>query len=153
MDNDKVIGVLNDLIEIAKDGQEGFRQAAEKVKNIELRNYFLSQSQQRARMAGELQDEVQLLGGDPDRQGSVRGALHRTWIDLKDAVGLDSDHAILSSVESGEDAAVKGYESALRDPLPPKIAQIVERQYINIKATHDQVRALRDSTQYQTRTA
>ena len=39
---------------------------------------------------------------EPDNTGSIGGALHRGWIDLKSALG-GGDHAILAATETGED--------------------------------------------------
>src|ERR1051325_8499829 len=47
--------VLNDLIETLKDGQEGFRQAAENVRDPQLKTLFSQYSQQRSRFATALQ--------------------------------------------------------------------------------------------------
>jgi len=152
MDNEKVNSLLNDLIEITKDGQEGFRQAAENVKDLELKEYFNEESLIRARMAGDLQNEVIHHGGSPDKHGSVAGKIHRTWFNIKSAVGMD-DQAIISSVETGEDAAVKMYESVLKQQLPGDLRDLVQQQFTNIKATHDRVRALRNSGQYKTKHA
>jgi len=152
MDNGKVISLLNDLIEITKDGQEGFRQAAENVKDIELKEYFNEESLIRARMMGDLQNEVIHLGGDPDKHGSVSGKIHRTWFNIKSAIGMD-DQSIVASVETGEDAAVKMYESVLKAELPSDIRDLAQQQFINIKATHDRVRELRNSGHYKTKHA
>ena len=84
--NDKSISVLNDLIETCKNGQEGFRQASEAVKDSHLKMIFGQFSQQRAQFAGELQQEVMRLGGDPEKSGSVAATLHRGWINLKSAI-------------------------------------------------------------------
>ena len=73
-DKDKAISSLNDLIEICKDAQEGFRQAAEGVKNGELQTLFNTYAQQRAQFAAELQHEVLRLGGEPERTGSTVAA-------------------------------------------------------------------------------
>ena len=40
MDNDKTLSVLEDLIETCKDGQKGYRDAAEHVKRADLKTYF-----------------------------------------------------------------------------------------------------------------
>ena len=141
-DNDAVISCLNDLIETCKDGQEGFRKAAEEVKDQELRTLFGGFSQQRARFAGELQNEVLRLGGDPDRKGSVSGSLHRGWIAVKSAVTGRDDASIIAEAERGEDAAVKNYQDALKKALPMDVRTIVERQYQVVLETHNQVRAM-----------
>jgi len=45
--------IIDNLIETLKDGQEGFKQAAESVKNPQLKAVFDEYSRQRGRFAGE----------------------------------------------------------------------------------------------------
>ena len=71
----EVIATLNNLIETCRDGQEGFRAAAEGVRSAELRELFGGYALQRASFVGELQDEVRRLGGDPERSGSIVASL------------------------------------------------------------------------------
>lgn len=146
IDNDHVISVLEKLIQLCRDGQEGYRDAAEHVKSQELRSFFNQVSTTRAEFAGELENEVIRLGKhDPDRKATTAGALHRRWIDLKVAMGA-GDHSILSSIESGEDSAKKAYEEALNDNLPQDIKAILRRQSQEVFSSHDRVRTLRDQT-------
>src|SRR5436309_15610999 len=89
--------VVNNLIETLKDGQEGFKQAAEGVKDPQLKSLLSEYSRQRARFAVELRSK----GQSPDEResemsGSAAGALHRGWINLKSAVTRGDDHAILA---------------------------------------------------------
>jgi len=67
MQNDNAISTLNDLIETCKDGELGFRTAAEGLKSPDTKAKFLEYSRQRAEMVRELQAEVRRLGGDPER--------------------------------------------------------------------------------------
>ncbi len=137
--------VLNNLIETLKDGQEGFKQAAEAVKDPQLKSLFVEYSAQRSQFATALQSEVQSLGNEPETDSSATGALHRGWINLKSAVTGGDDHAILAECERGEDSAVKEYRKALDDDLSPSLHELVSRQYTDIKAAHDRIRNLRDS--------
>jgi uncharacterized protein (TIGR02284 family) len=142
-DNDKVISCLNNLIETCKDGQDGFKTAAEGVQRSELKTLFYEYSQQRARFAGELQNEVRRLGGDPEKTGSVAASLHRGWIDIKSAVTGKDDNAVISECERGEDSAVRNYKSALADEsLTADVRAVVERQYAAVQEAHDRVRSL-----------
>jgi len=144
--NEKAAKVLGELVEICRDGQDGYRDAAEHVTDRELAHLFNQQSLQRAGFAGELEQELINLGeSDPDRTGSAKAAIHRAWIDLKATLG-GGDHAILNSVEAGEDTAKKAYERAVQNAeLPEDIALIVRRQLTSIQAAHDHVRSLRDT--------
>jgi uncharacterized protein (TIGR02284 family) len=146
-DNDNVISSLNNLIETCKDGQDGFKTAAEGVDRSDLKTLFYQYSQQRATFAGELQNEVRRLGGDPEKAGSVAASLHRGWIDIKSAVTGHDDNAVIAECERGEDSAVSNYKDALKDAsLPADVRTLVERQYAAVQEAHDRVRALERST-------
>jgi uncharacterized protein (TIGR02284 family) len=144
--NDEVISTLNNLIETSRDGQNGFQTAAEGVKNPDLKSLFYSYSQERARFVGELQDEVRRLGGDPETSGSVAATLHRGWIDIKSAVTGGDEGSVISECERGEDSALKNYDAALEVDLPANIRSIIERQYVQVKDAHDQIRSLKRSS-------
>ena len=108
MNHDKAISVLNNLIETTKDGEKGFKTAAEGLTAPDIKHRFLQYSRERAQMTTELQAEVRRLGGDPERSGSMAGALHRGWLDIKSVVTGKDDHAILAEAERGEDVATNG---------------------------------------------
>ena len=138
--------IIDNLIETLKDGQEGFKQAAESVKDPQLKSLFSEYSQQRARFAVELRSKAQ----SPDERdskisGSAAGALHRGWINLKSAITQGEDHAILAECERGEDSAVEEFRKALNDGLSAPVQDIVSRQYAEIKQAHDRVKQLRDA--------
>jgi uncharacterized protein (TIGR02284 family) len=139
--------VLNNLIETLKDGQEGFKQAAEGVSDPKLRSLFRDYSEQRSRFAIALQSEVRRHGEtDPETSSSATGALHRGWINLKSAITGGDEHAILAECERGEDSAVEEYKKALDDGLSVSAQDLVSRQFVEIKAAHDRIRSLRDAT-------
>jgi uncharacterized protein (TIGR02284 family) len=143
----EVISTINNLIETLRDGQEGFKQAAEGVKDPQLKSLFNEYSQQRSQFATELQSQARSLGEpEPETSSSAAGALHRTWINLKSAVTRGDDHAILAECERGEDSAVEKYEKAMRNDLSAPLREIVARQYREIKNAHDRVKNLRDTT-------
>lgn len=145
MANEDTISTLNNLIETCKDGQEGFKQAAEGVDNSETKSLFYELGQQRTKFVGELQSLVRELGGDPENSGSVTGAIHRGWINIKSAVTGQDQGSILNEAERGEDVAKAAYEKALKEDLPANVRSTVEQQAKEVKAAHDRVRDLRDS--------
>jgi uncharacterized protein (TIGR02284 family) len=139
--------IIDDLIETLKDGQEGFKQAAEGVKDPQLKSLFDEYSVQRARFAMELQGQARSMGeSKPETSGSAAGALHRGWINLKSALTRGDDHAILAECERGEDSAMEEFKKALDNGLTTSVQGIVARQYTQIKEAHDRVRSLRDAT-------
>ena len=153
-DSSEVIDVLSTLIEYARDGQEGFKHAAEHANSPELREFFMDCSNQRAQFVTELQSLQSLQGEDsPDNDGSMTGALHRAWIDIRSVVTQRDDQATLEEAERGEDAAVSAYREALEEadpPLPENVASVIRSQAALVKQTHDRVRELRDSGRFAT---
>ena len=145
MTNEDTISTINNLIETCKDGQEGFRQAAEGVENSELKSVFYEYSQQRSQFAGELQALVSELGGDAENSGSLSGSLHRGWINIKSAVTGKDEAAILNECERGEDVAKDAYKTALEANLPANVNSVVQRQATEVKTAHDKIRNLRNA--------
>jgi uncharacterized protein (TIGR02284 family) len=110
MDENNVVSVLENLIETCRDGEKGYRDAAEHVKRSDLKSYFNEQSMERGRFATELQAELAKVG-KPDKKvsGSASAGMRRAWVDTKVALG-GGDHTILESVEKGEDNAKETYQ-------------------------------------------
>jgi uncharacterized protein (TIGR02284 family) len=144
----EIISTINDLIETLKDGQEGFKQAAEAVQDSKLKSLFSEYSLQRSKFAGELQNEAISLGeSNPEDSGSPSGAMHRTWINLKAAITSGDDHAVLAECERGEDSAVAEYKKAMEDEdLSAPLRETISRQFTDLKNAHDRIKALRDAT-------
>ncbi|MCA1619487.1 MAG: PA2169 family four-helix-bundle protein [Acidobacteria bacterium] len=138
----QLISTLNNLIQTCRDGQEGFRIAADGVAGAELKELFHGYARQRASFAGELQDEVRRVGGEAADAGSVAGSLHRGWLGLRTALTGADERAVLAECERGEDAALAAYRAALGVDMPASVRTTVERQFAEVKEAHEHIRAL-----------
>ena len=88
MDQDNAVTVIEKLAEISKDGEKGYRDAADHAKQSDLKAFFITQSSERKRFADELQTVLAKLGKvEKKESGTVAGALHRAWIDTKVGLG------------------------------------------------------------------
>jgi len=148
MQTDTTAAVLEDLIQTLEDGRKGFEQAAEHLQGTAdgaVTDRMRTFSEQRADFSSELRSIATMQGFEIDEKGSVAGTMHRGWIGLKDAVTGDDPSAVLGAAETGEDHAVSQYEEALKKDLPPEVRSVIERQAIEVRRAHDQVRNLRDS--------
>jgi uncharacterized protein (TIGR02284 family) len=138
----EVITTLNSLIETCRDGEQGFREAAQNLHNPSVKTLFSEIASERARFAEELKDQVQRLGGRAEEGGSASGALHRGWMNVKGTVSGHDDKSIIAEAERGEDVAVARYQEALREPLPAAVESVVSRQFVHVREAHDRVRDL-----------
>jgi uncharacterized protein (TIGR02284 family) len=143
----KTEDTLRSVIESLIDGQEGFQKIGDNLKNDTLKRYFLAESLKRAQFRGALEEVLHQEGvHDVKESGTVSGAMHRAWGDLKSKLG-GGDHTLLETAEQGEDVAKKAYADALEEEkLPLPIRQILVSQAAHIQSSHDYVKAARDRT-------
>jgi uncharacterized protein (TIGR02284 family) len=148
MDNDKIIEILNRLVEINNDRTQGYQTALkeiEKIENTELRsllNTFLKTSE---KYIGELSKTITHLGGIPTQDTNPLGKIHRTWMDLKASVTDIKYASILASCQYGDHVAMEAYEDVLKNNLQDiaiPIQEMLNTQYIHIKTEHDRVKNL-----------
>jgi uncharacterized protein (TIGR02284 family) len=131
------------VIEVLHDGHEGFAKIGEHLENASAKTFFLEESSTRAKFEHELRHAA---GVTEDIGGTAAGGIHRVWGDVKAHLG-GGDHTLLETAEQGEDAAKKAYKEALEDQdIHSSIREVLVRQQSHIAASHDKVKALRDST-------
>ncbi len=145
LNNEDTVSVINNLIEVSKDGEAGFLKSAQDVTNEQLTSFFLRRSDEVKQSVLELQNLVRELGGEPADSTSIAGYLHRRWVDLKTAIVDNNELAVLNEVERGEDVALEAYRSALEKDLPTKAMLIVMRQLTGAQRNHDVVKEMRDA--------
>ena len=149
MENTKeTIEILNDLIQINNDRVKGFEKALIDVEgDNELKLVFTEKIAESHRFRAELGREVEVLGGDAEAGTSFSGTLHRNWLDMKAKFTGHSEHSILEDCEFGEDAILKAYKTAVADEhLPAYLNDTLNDQLTVLQASHDEIKALRDST-------
>jgi uncharacterized protein (TIGR02284 family) len=146
MDRTETIGLLNDLIEVSRDGEQGFRSCAQAVSNPSLVEFFELKAERCALAAEQLHDKVRELGGEPSTGGSASGAAHRFWLNIRSTLTGMDDNAVLAECERGEDYAKGVYEDALRTDMPPDVRVMVAKQYQEVRANHDRIKDMRNAT-------
>jgi uncharacterized protein (TIGR02284 family) len=136
------LATLNTLIQACRDGEHGFRTAAQHVETPELRQLFAAYADQRRDFAAELEAEVRRLGGEPSGSGSVLGSLHRGWMGVRSTVRPVGDDAIVAECLRGEEAARKAYESAVAGDVAAAVRLLIQRQLVRIAQAHERIREL-----------
>ena len=138
--------VVKEVINVLQDGQKGFADIGEHLKDDTLKRYFLAESLKRANFRAELENELHRHGvKDVHEEGTTAGAIHRTWGDLKGKIFGSDDHSLLASAEQGEDQAKKVYKDALAQELPLPLHQLLSEQNAHIVSSHNYVRDHRDA--------
>lgn len=115
--NDEIISDLNSLVNILNDGKKGYESAAETTDSLELKAVFEKDALERAAYAAELKAHIKVHGGNEDGNdsGGLLGAVHRGWIDIKQAFTGNDNKSILDAIETGEKTAIEKYDGFIAD--------------------------------------
>jgi uncharacterized protein (TIGR02284 family) len=134
--------VLSHLLETCRDGEQGFRFAAQHAVDGDVRDLFTTLADERARFAEELVPHVHRLGGQAVEAGTTAGAIHRGWMTLKATVTGHHDTGLVAEAERGERHAIQAYAEALRGMLPPTVSDLVEKQQIALREAYARIIAI-----------
>ena len=147
--NEKIVGILNDLIQINHDRIVGYEKGIEELKDgdFDLKTLFNRYIQESRQYADELTHEVTRLNGNPSEGTTNSGKIYRVWMDLKAVVTGHDRKTVLENCEFGEDAAQKAYDMALTTDdvtYEAPLRDMIVRQKAQLKVGHDEVKRLRD---------
>jgi len=142
--NDHDIKILNCLIETTIDSADGYAEAAKNSENTRYRAVFSQRASERRFVASNLQQQVRILGGEPEDEGTVLAKAHRVCINLRAAVGSGGDAAIVDEVERCEDHIKAKYEDAIKDTeLGVATRAVINEAFISVQSGHDQMREIK----------
>jgi uncharacterized protein (TIGR02284 family) len=148
MDNGKTVSTLNDLLNITNDRIQGFNKVEDKVWDTytSLKNDYDEMVSQSQIMKSDLISLIREKGGQPDDTSTTAGALHRSWIDIKNSFTGDNAESTLENVVFGERAAIEAYEEALQDgDLCSQSTLIVSDQLAKLKSSYSKFENLENS--------
>jgi uncharacterized protein (TIGR02284 family) len=143
----EVTEILNDLIEINNDRIVGYEKAIKETSESDddLKTLYAQMIAESHKIKIALATEVQVLGADAEKGTTASGKIYRAWMDVKAMFSGHDRHAVLANCEGGEDAAQKAYKTALESTaLPAYIREMLVEQQQVLKASHDEIKALRD---------
>ncbi|RIV84630.1 ferritin-like domain-containing protein [Aurantiacibacter zhengii] len=124
--------VLKTLTDTAFDSVEGYRQAAEKANNPQLKQALERRRVEREKTVSKLNAEIERQGGELVTKGTMTGSAHRTWMSIADAFE-NGDEAAAELVEEGEDYLKGKFKSALDDDdLDPQSRTVIQQCYAEI---------------------
>lgn len=137
----ETIRLLRGLAAQVRDSAAGYRKAQEETTDIALKAEFGHLADERDDMVEALDESLTGLGVTPDTTGTVMGAAHRLFIDLRSAISGRDRNAILREIVRGESVLEEAYDAAIKAGLPPEVHNIVRRQHRLARRSRDRFRA------------
>ncbi|QWX85024.1 PA2169 family four-helix-bundle protein [Cellulophaga sp. HaHaR_3_176] len=136
---------MNSIIQKNEDAIKGYEKAAENAKSVGLQSYFNSKILERRNFLVNLKSAAPALDLREGIEGSVTGAIHRTWMDVKTAFSSNDDEAVLEEAIRGDKAAIEEYNEVLADVhLPVEAASIIRQQRDWLMDDLKQIKSMED---------
>lgn len=106
---------LNDVTRLMIDSYKGYKEAADEADDsFALKSEFVNRAEERSALISQVQNHVRELGGEPSTHGTMRGAVHRGWVNFAN-VFRDDEHGAMSSVANGERFLANRIEDCIED--------------------------------------
>lgn len=133
--SDTNIKVLNSVTKTLIDSCKGYETCAEMTdENYSLRSEFLRRKSEREQIIQEFQNQVTELGGEPETNGSMSGAVHRGFTRFS-SVFQNDEQAAVSALDDGEEFLAEKIEDKLEDnALPPRATALLQKAMASAKS-------------------
>ena len=136
---------IEEILQKNKDAEKGFVKAAENAETQGLKIYFRDKAAKRKAFNTKLTGEVATAYPDFDREASLKGTIHRVWMDVKAFMSGDDDEAMLEESIRGDKAAIEEYDDVLEEAsLPIGLRQLLTEQRAAIQLDLNSNKTLKD---------
>jgi uncharacterized protein (TIGR02284 family) len=130
------IGILNTLIDATTDSADSYREAADCLKDDDLRTVFQRRATERKIIAANLLQQLEALGGHP-ADSAIPASAHRVFNDLPGAARTDRP-AVIDEVKRGEHRIEAIYRDAVdNSALSERSLTVVRNAFHSVRAGID----------------
>ena len=138
------ISSLTELVQILVDGIAFYEQAAEKVRDHRLVDFFLRMGYLKKAIAADLEAELAYEGGGPVDGGSLRGRLRQTYADVLAALSDDTAQRYVQQLEQHEDHLLAAFRAASSDEAPERVRELARLYFPEINKMHVEMQLLKE---------
>jgi uncharacterized protein (TIGR02284 family) len=144
MDMKNDLTKLNNLRDLLEDSREGYMKAAERVEDPQVKSMLVSLSTNRLKLIQEVEDLR--VKADPTVKprdgGTIKGDLHRAWMELRDALSKSDNANVLHECERGEEYLIDHYEGVDSKDVHPSTFTLFQRQRTEVQGNLTRIKTL-----------
>ena len=138
------IASLSELVQILVDGIAFYEQAAEKVRDHRLVDFFLRMGYLKKAVAADLEAELAHDGEPAPEGGSLRGRLRQTYADVLAALSDDTAQRYVEQLEQHEDHLLAAFRGASDDAAPERVRELARLYYPEVNKMHLEMQRLKE---------
>jgi uncharacterized protein (TIGR02284 family) len=142
--------LLNDLLQMNLDSQNGYETAAEALENQEYAIRFRQFAQERKENADELTHLLRTHGHQASKSGTLSGLFHQGWLNLE-ALLASGDGVLLAECERVDALILAAYQNVMGKPGDAEVTKLLRRQFTVIRDARNYNKNLHDALQQASR--
>ena len=143
----RVSSSLADLVEILNDGIGFYRDAANKVADPQLSEFFQKMSHLKKTIAADLNAEIANEGDEPREAGTWLGGMRKAYVDLLGRMGDQTVAKTIAELEEHEDRLMAAFrESALSDKSA-RVRELALAHFPEVEKMHAVMRQLKQQSE------
>jgi len=136
---------LNNIHDLLADSHKGYMEAADKADNGRVKELLNRLASSRVQL---LSDVVALSrqadpGKEPREAGTLKGDLHRAWMDIREALGSNDSTNMLNECERGEQYLLDRYDAVLDREVSSQTRVLATSQRAMVQQNLDHVKQVR----------
>jgi uncharacterized protein (TIGR02284 family) len=137
------ISSLVELLHVLHDGIAFYEQAAEKVAESRLVDFFLRMGYQKKAIAADLHAELERLGELEPVDGTVRGRLRQAYAEVLAVLSDDTARSYVEQLEQHEDLLLAAFREACDDGAPERVRDLARLHFPEVNRMHLEMQRLK----------
>jgi uncharacterized protein (TIGR02284 family) len=134
---------LKELVQIARDNADFYEAARDEVKNPALKDLFTRMAAAKRNLIQALGARLALSGEEVPDSGTMAGNMRKMYADIRAALTKNDETVYVSQLEEAEDRLLAHLNEALQSLDDPAMREAVTTQLPQVRACHDEMRALK----------
>ena len=137
---------LHNIHDLLVDSRKGYSESSECAEDASTNELLASISSERVQLEAEVDTLLAKLDPAAEQRdgGTIKGHLHRTWMDLRDPLTKSGNANVPSECERGEEYLIMRYDEALKqDDLSVNTRTLANGQRTKVQTNLHRVMELR----------
>lgn len=133
---------LNDVLDLLVDSRKGYAEAEARAEDPHVKSLLRLFSDHRQPLIDELEEECRRLNKDHEPStGTLKGDVHRVWMDIRDGLSGSANANVLRECERGEEYLLSRYDEVMQQKeLPVDTWRLLQKQRGTVSTDLAQVR-------------
>lgn len=138
---------VKELVQIARDGATFYEESIGKVEDPRLKSIFTDMAKHKREVIQSLSSTLRVNDEDVPEDGTIAGKFRQGYADVRAALTKDDAKVYVTQLEESEDRLLHHFESAINGVDDPSVRSLLQTHMPQVRACHDQMRALKHAIQ------